>query len=155
MPVMQKLLILQLGKAEIKCNFGNEITLSCDVKKKESNVVLRKNKKRIMEICHELDVDIYWKDCNFLENEENDEIPTFYSRDECHSISFRELLLWYIPRLGRWQDSPNCNNCNRKKCKDFTKMNKCKQYILDCQIKDRHYALFLELAGIYFHVIKK
>lgn len=29
------------------------------MKKKESNVVLRKNKKRIMEICHELDVDIY------------------------------------------------------------------------------------------------
>ena len=47
-------------------------------------------KKRIKEICEELDVDIYWKDCNFLENEQDDDIPTFYSRDECHSISFRE-----------------------------------------------------------------
>lgn len=64
-------------------------------------------KKRIKEICGKLDADIYWKGCNFLENENDDEIPTFYSRDDCRSISFRELLLWYLPRLGSWQDEPN------------------------------------------------
>lgn len=106
-------------------------------------------KKRIMEICEELDADIYWKDCNFLENEEDDEVPTFYSRDECHSISFRELLLWYLPRLGEWQDEPCCDDCDHKKCKNFTNMDNCKQFVLDGQVKDKHYSLFLELVDVY------
>lgn len=110
---------------------------------------MRKMKKRIREICGELDTYIYWKDCNFLENEDDDEIPTFYSRDDCHSISFRELLRWYLPRLGNWQDEPNCHECNHKKCKDFTEMDNCKDFVLDEKIKERHYSLFLELVDIY------
>ena len=106
-------------------------------------------KERIKEICDILDADIYWKDCNFLENEDDDEVPTFYSRDECHSISFRELLLWYLPRLGSWQDEPDCNDCNHKDCDDFMHMENCKDMVLDEKIKKRHYELFLELVDIY------
>ena len=106
-------------------------------------------KERIKEICDILDADIYWKDCNFLENEDDDEIPTFYSRDECHSISFRELLLWYLPRLGSWQDEPDCNDCNHKDCDNFMHMDNCKDMVLDEKIKKRHYELFLELVDIY------
>lgn len=76
-------------------------------------------KKRIKEICNELDVDIYWKNCNFLENEEDDSIPTFYNRDECRSISFRELLVWYLPVLGNWQDEPNCDECEFDEYKKY------------------------------------
>lgn len=110
---------------------------------------MRKIKKRIKEICDILDVDIYWKNCNFLENEEDDDIPTFYSRDECHSITFRELLKWYLPRLGSWQDEPDCNDCDHVKCKNFTKIEECEERILDKDIKERHYSLFLELVDIY------
>jgi len=106
-------------------------------------------KKRIKDICGELDADIYWKDCNFLENEEDNEMPTFYNRDECHSISFRELLLWYLPKLGQWQDEPNCNDCDHKACDDFMDMDNCKEMVLDEKIKKRHYELFLELVDIY------
>ena len=101
-------------------------------------------KKRIKEICEKLDGDIYEKGCNFLENEDDDEIPTFYSRDDCHSISFRELLLWYLPRLGSWQDEPDYNDCN-----DFRHIENCRKMVLDEQIKKRHYELFLELVDIY------
>ena len=106
-------------------------------------------KERIKEICDILDADIYWKDCNFLENEDDDEIPTFYSRDECHSISFRELLLWYLPRLGSWQDEPDCNDCNHKDCDNFIHIENCEDMILDQKIKKKHYELFLELVDIY------
>ena len=106
-------------------------------------------KERIKEICDILDADIYWKDCNFLENEDDDEIPTFYSRDECHSISFRALVLWYLPRLGSWQNEPNCDDCNHKDCDDFMHMENCKDMVLDEKIKKRHYELFLELVDIY------
>lgn len=106
-------------------------------------------KKRIKEICGELDGDIYWKDCNFLENEDDDEIPTFYSRDDCHSISFRDLLLWYLPRLGSWQDEPNCNDCDCNDCDNFRHIENCREMVLDEQVKKRHYELFLELVDIY------
>lgn len=106
-------------------------------------------KKRIKEICGELDGDIYWKGCNFLENEDDDEIPTFYSRDDCHSISFRELLLWYLPRLGSWQDEPDCNDCDCKDCDDFRHIENCREMVLDEQVKKKHYELFLELVDIY------
>ena len=106
-------------------------------------------KERIKEICGILDADIYWKDCNFLENEDSDEVPTFYSRDKCHSISFRELLLWYLPRLGNWQDEPDCSDCNRKDCDGFKHMENCKEMVLDEKIKKKHYELFLELVDIY------
>ena len=106
-------------------------------------------KKRIREICEELDADIYWKNCNFIENDEDDEIPTFYSRDECHSISFKELLLWYIPRLGSWQDEPDCKECDHKDCNDFMNTENCKSMVMDEAVKKRHYELFLELVDIY------
>lgn len=106
-------------------------------------------KKRIKEICEKLDGDIYWKGCNFLENEDDDEIPTFYSRDDCQSISFRELLLWYLPRLGSWQDEPDCNDCDCKDCDDFRHIENCREMVLDEQVKKRHYELFLELVDIY------
>ena len=106
-------------------------------------------KERIKEICDILDADIYWKDCNFLENEDDDEVPTFYSRDECHSISFRELLLWYLPRLGNWQDEPCCDDCDHKDCDNFIHMDNCKDMVLDKEIKKKHYELFLELVDIY------
>ena len=106
-------------------------------------------KERIKEICNILDADIYWKDCNFLENEDDDEVPTFYSRDECHSISFRELLLWYLPRLGSCQDEPCCDDCDHKDCDNFMHMDNCKDMVLDEKIKKRHYELFLELVDIY------
>ena len=106
-------------------------------------------KKRIKEICNELDVDIYWKNCNFLENEEDDSIPTFYNRDECRSISFRELLVWYLPVLGNWQDEPNCDECNQESCNSFTDVKNCKELQLDREVKNRHYSLFLELVDIY------
>lgn len=106
-------------------------------------------KNRIKEICGELDADIYWKDCNFLENEEDDDIPTFYSRDECHSISFRELLLWYLPRLGNWQDEPDCKECLRQECENFANIEKCENMVTDRETKKRHYLLFLELVDIY------
>ena len=112
-------------------------------------------KERIKEICDILDADIYWKDCNFLENEDDDEIPTFYSRDECHSISFRELLLWYLPRLGSWQDEPDCNDCNHKDCDNFMHMDNCKDMVLDEKIKKRHYELFLELVDIYAYYMQQ
>ncbi len=106
-------------------------------------------KKRIKEICEILDVDIYWGNCNFLENEDDDNIPTFYSRDECRSILFRELLRWYLPKLGSWQDEPDCNDCDCKKCNNFTKMEECKEKVIDKKIKENHYSLFLELVDIY------
>lgn len=106
-------------------------------------------KGRIKEICGTLDADIYWKDCNFIENEDDDDIPTFYNRDICHSISFRELLKWYLPRLGDWQDEHNCNDCDHEKCKNFTQIDKCEDMEIDKQIKEGHYSLFLELVDIY------
>lgn len=110
---------------------------------------MRKMKERIREICGELDADIYWKDCNFLENEDDDEIPTFYSRDDCHSISFRELLRWYLPRLGSWQDEPNCDDCDHKACSNYMHVENCEDMVTDEKIKERHYSLFLELVDIY------
>ena len=112
-------------------------------------------KERIKEICDILDGDIYWKDCNFLENEDDDEVPTFYSRDECHSISFRELLLWYLPRLGSWQDEPCCYDCDHKDCDNFMHMNNCKDMVLDKEIKKKHYELFLELVDIYAYYTQR
>ena len=106
-------------------------------------------KSRIKEICGELDGDIYWKNCNFLENEDDDNIPTFYSRDYCYSISFRELLKWYIPRLGSWQDEPICDDCDKNACSNFIHTENCKEMITDKMIKERHYNLFLELVDIY------
>ena len=106
-------------------------------------------KNRIKEICDVLDADIYWKGCNFLENEEDDEVPTFYSRDICHSISFRELLLWYIPRLGNWRDEPICDYCDHKDCDNFSHTENCKSMVLDEKVKKEHYDLFLELVDIY------
>lgn len=114
-----------------------------------------KVKNRIKEICEILDADIYWKNCNFLENEEDDEVPTFYSRDKCYSISFRELLLWYLPRLGNWQDEPNCDDCNQKECDNFRHIENCKDMVLDKQIKNKHYELFLELVDIYAYFTQK
>ena len=104
---------------------------------------MRKMKEKIKEICNELDTDIYWKGCNFLENEEDDDIPTFYSRDECHSISFRELLRWYLPRLGSWQDEPNCNDCDHKACSNYVHTEKCEDMVTDRIVKEKHYSLFL------------
>ena len=57
--------------------------------------------ERIREICNYLDVDCYGKNCNFLQ-EDDDNGLLFYSRDLCHNITFRELLEWYIPRLGNF-----------------------------------------------------
>ena len=115
---------------------------------------MRKIKKRIVEICEELDVDIYWKNCNFLENEEDDEIPTFYSRDE-GSISFRELLLWYLPRIDEYQDELDCDQCNHEKCNNFRNVGKCEDYVLDGKIKDKHYSLFMELVDIYAYYTQR
>ncbi len=106
-------------------------------------------KEKIIDICDELDADIYWKRCNFLENEEDDEIPTFYSRDECRSISFRELLLWYLPQLGWHQDVPDCNDCDRKACDRFRHTENCQSMATDKQVRERHYQLFMELVDIY------
>ena len=50
--------------------------------------------ERLKEILGILDADIYWKDCNFIEDTETEDMPTFYSRDYCRSITFKELLLW-------------------------------------------------------------
>lgn len=116
---------------------------------------MSKMKERIKEICEILDANIYWKGCNFLENEEDEDIPTFYSRDECRSISFRELLRWYLPRLGSWQDEPNCNDCDHKKCKDFTKMDECNEIVADEKVKERHFSLFLDLVDIYAYYTKQ
>lgn len=79
--------------------------------------------ERIKEICGILDGDIYWKDCNFLSDLDDDNgIPTFYNRDLCKTISFRELLLWYLPQLGE---------CDIE------------------EVKENHYNLFMELIDIY------
>lgn len=98
--------------------------------------------KRLKEIIGILDADIYWKQCNFLQ-EDSDEIQ-FYSRDKCKNISFKELLLWYLPQLGSWQDEPNCNECD----KDY-KCTICEEGIADQKVKQIHYNLFLELIDIY------
>lgn len=100
-------------------------------------------KERLKEIVGYLDCDIYWKQCNFLDEDtlENGKVE-FYSRDECKNISFRELLLWYLPRLGDWQDAPDCSECD-KEC------SKCEEGILDRKVKQKHNELFLELIYIY------
>lgn len=48
---------------------------------------------RIKEICNELDCDIFWKNCNYLQEDDDNTIPCFYNRDLGKNISFRELLL--------------------------------------------------------------
>lgn len=109
--------------------------------------------KRLREILGILDADIYWKDCNFIEDENTKLMPTFYSRDLCKSLTFRELLSWYLPRLGFWQDEPVCteSECQYecKKCNQFTDMENCEDYVLDVKVKKRHYELFMELVDIY------
>ena len=105
-------------------------------------------KKRIMEICSELDADIYWKECNFLENKDDDEIPAFHNRD-MGTISFRDLLLSYLPRLGEWENEPDCDRCNGKACNNFVHIGKCEDMVADRKIKNKHYELFLELVDIY------
>ena len=40
------------------------------------------DRDKIKEICSYLDVEVYGKQCNFLEDDD-----TFYSRDYCHNIS--------------------------------------------------------------------
>ena len=111
--------------------------------------IWKKNKRN----CGKLDADIYWKDCNFLENDEylldTTDMVYSYSRDKCHSMSFRELLLWYLPRLGSWQDEPCCDDCVHKDCDNFMHMDNCKDMVLDKEIKKKHYELFLELVDIY------
>lgn len=149
---------LRAKKVEKWQYFGNEIALLFNVKiiqKKMRKTTLTSKKRKIEEICGELDADIYWKNCNFLENEDDDEIPTFYSRDDCCSISFRELLLWYLPRLGEWQDEPNCDNCDQKDCNNFMHTENCKDMVLDRKIKQKHYALFLELVDIYAYYTQR
>lgn len=108
-----------------------------------------KMKERIREICGELDADIYWKDCNFLNNDDDEEIPTFYNRDIGHTISFREVLMWYLPGLGSWQDEPNCDDCDHKACSNYTHIENCEDMVTDGKVKERHYSLFLELVDIY------
>lgn len=114
--------------------------------------------KRIKEICENLDADIYGKCCNFIENDlENDEdlteLPTFYSRDFCKSITFKELLRWYLPRIGSWIDEPICyeHECEYecKKCDNFKHMEDCEEYVLDKKVKEQHYDMFIELIEIY------
>jgi hypothetical protein len=100
-------------------------------------------KDRLKEVVSYLDCDIYWKQCNFLDesNLENGKVE-FYSRDECKNISFKELLLWYLPRLGLWQDAPDCSECNEDCLK-------CVEANADRKVKEKHYELFLELIDIY------
>lgn len=109
--------------------------------------------ERLKEILGILDADIYWKDCNFIEDTETKDMPTFYSRDYCRSITFKELLIWYLPRLGSWQDEPKCDEyeCRYgcKKCNDFLNMDQCEDHVLDMKIKESHYELFMELVDIY------
>ena len=109
--------------------------------------------ERLKEILGILDADIYWKDCNFIEDTETEDMPTFYSRDYCRSMTFKELLIWYLPRLGSWQDEPKCDEyeCRYgcKKCNDFLDMDQCEDHVLGMKIKERHYELFMELVDIY------
>jgi len=63
------------------------------------------NYDRIREICEYLDVEIYGKDCNFIDEDS----VTFYSRDYCHSISFEELIKWYIKRIDIIDVDEDCD----------------------------------------------
>lgn len=120
--------------------------------------------KRIKEICDYLDADVYGKRCNFIELDLDNidyvtyekymiELPTFYSRDLSKSITFKELLKWYLPRLGNWIDEPICykHECEFKckKCDNFKNMENCEEYVLDKKIKNKHYDMFIELIEIY------
>ena len=93
--------------------------------------------KHIDEICSELDVDCYGKQCNFTE--ETEQGLQFYSRDYCYNISFRDLIEWYIPKLGYF-DGLDEN--------DY----KAQQECCEKQLK-----LFMELIDIYavYRVIDK
>lgn len=94
--------------------------------------------ERIKEICGILDGDIYWKDCNFLSDLDDDNgIPTFYNRDLCKTISFRELLLWYLPQLGE---------CDIEECESYTEREK---------VKEIHCNLFMELVDIYAYYTQR
>ena len=53
------------------------------------------DRDKIKEICSYLDVEVYGKQCNFLDDYDN-----FYSRDYCYNINFRELIKWYIERIN-------------------------------------------------------
>jgi hypothetical protein len=107
-------------------------------------------RERLKQILEELDADIYWKCCNFLQDDPDEEFEIeFYSRDLCHNISFKELLLWYLPRLGDWQDEPDCDDCDKVKCSNFRHCENCDELTMDKQVKERHYNLFLELVDIY------
>lgn len=109
--------------------------------------------KRLKEILEELDGDIYWKSCNYINDIDEFEIPSFYSRDMCKNITFEELLLWYLSRLGQWQDKPVCfeNECefNCEKCNHLRNMDNCEIFRLDQKVKQRHFDLFMELINIY------
>jgi hypothetical protein len=96
--------------------------------------------ERIKEILGELDCDIYWKDCNFP-TEVNGELM-FYSRDDCKNISFKDLLKWYIPRLGDFQGDLDCEDCNEE-CKD------CEYPSISAGVWSKHLDLFLELIDYY------
>lgn len=97
---------------------------------------------RIKEILGELDADVYWKNCNFP-TEVNGELM-FYSRDMCKNISFKELLKWYMPLLGEFQDQDDdkCIDCN-KSC------NECEYSALSSSVLNRHCELFFELIDYY------
>lgn len=96
--------------------------------------------ERIKEILGELDADIYWKDCNFP-TEVNGELM-FYSREECRNITFKELLRWYIPRLGDYQD--DCSGCDdTKDCRE------CENLPISAGVMNRHCELFFELIDYY------
>jgi len=100
--------------------------------------------ERLKEILDYLDCDIYWKNCNFIQDYSESEEIVFYSRDLCRNITFRELLLWYLPRLGRYQDEPNCDECdNDYKCTE------CEEGKNAEIVQKKHHELFLELIDIY------
>ena len=62
--------------------------------------------ERISEIINELDGSCYGKGCNYLVDGQvgKDNMPCFYSRDYCYNISFEDLIKWYIPRLGNFDE---------------------------------------------------
>lgn len=62
----------------------------------------------IKDICGHLDSDGYGKQCNFLQDDEDD--IKFYSRDLCEDITFRELLKWYLPRIHNYENENTPND---------------------------------------------
>lgn len=96
---------------------------------------------RVRVILDLLDPDCYGKNCNYLcEDKLIDNMPSFYSRDYCRNISFKELLEWYIKRLGRFE-----NDCYLEEGRVPTEEEvECHNKMVENQLK-----LFMELIDIY------